>query len=166
MKSASAPPRGGAREPGSYYWCSIWIVSIDYQSKRRDVCTAAQRLRSDVVVVVVWKFFTGGWAPAKSLNTATMSIIHVRSFESTSNHPSGVPPPSYEYYIHRTAQHPYTYASNPRPERSRCPPFRRYLATWVSSYRDWSPLLNTRASSYTLQIGVRAWVWALGQKQY
>ena len=52
MKSASAPPRGGAREPGSYYWCSIWIVSIDYQSKRRDVCTAAQRLRSDVVVVV------------------------------------------------------------------------------------------------------------------
>ena len=43
MKSASAPPRGGAREPGSYYWCSIRIVLIDYQSKRRGVCTAALR---------------------------------------------------------------------------------------------------------------------------
>ena len=43
MKSASAPPRGGAQEPGSYYWCSIRIVLIDYQSKRKDVRTAAHR---------------------------------------------------------------------------------------------------------------------------
>jgi hypothetical protein len=28
-------------------------VPIDYQSERRDVCTAAQRGRRDVVVVVV-----------------------------------------------------------------------------------------------------------------
>ena len=58
MKSAFVPPRGGAQEPGSYYWYSIWIVSIDYQSKRKDMCMAAQRLRNDVVVV--WKIFTGG----------------------------------------------------------------------------------------------------------
>ena len=31
---------------------------------------------------------------------------------------------------------------------------------------DWSPLLNTRASSYTSRIGARAWVWATGQKRY
>ncbi len=64
MKSASAPPRGGAREPGSYYWCSNWIVSIDYQSKRRDVCTAAHRWRCDG-----WarrrSFLLGGWAPTR-----------------------------------------------------------------------------------------------------
>ena len=36
---------------------------IDYQSERRDVYTAAQRLRSDVVVVQ--RFFTKGWALAK-----------------------------------------------------------------------------------------------------
>ena len=67
MKSASAPPRGGAREPGSYYWCSIWIVSIDYQSKRRDVRTAAHRWRCDG-----WarrkSFLLGGWAPTKLQN--------------------------------------------------------------------------------------------------
>jgi len=37
MKSASASPRVGAREPGRYYWYSARIVPIDYQSKRRDV---------------------------------------------------------------------------------------------------------------------------------
>ena len=35
------------------YRRSIRIVPIDYQSKRRDVCTAAQRGRRDVVVVEV-----------------------------------------------------------------------------------------------------------------
>ena len=35
------------------YRRSIRIVPIDCQSKRRDVCTAAQRGRRDVVVVVV-----------------------------------------------------------------------------------------------------------------
>ena len=35
------------------YRRSIRIVPIDYQSKRRDVCTTAQRGRRDVVVVVV-----------------------------------------------------------------------------------------------------------------
>ena len=45
-----------AVKPGNLvcsYWRSIRIVLIDYQSKRRDVCTAAQRGRRDVVVVVV-----------------------------------------------------------------------------------------------------------------
>ena len=39
--------------PGTWqlYWRSIRIVPIDYQSKRRDVCTAAQRQRCDIVVV-------------------------------------------------------------------------------------------------------------------
>ena len=40
-KSASVPPRGKAQEPSSYYRCSIRIVLIDYQSKRRDVYMAA-----------------------------------------------------------------------------------------------------------------------------
>ena len=81
LKSASAPPRGGAQELSSYYWCSIWIVLIDYQSKRKDVCMAAQRLRSNVVVIV-WKFFIGGWALTKSLNTATTSLTYIfGSFE-------------------------------------------------------------------------------------
>ena len=75
------------------------------------------------------KIFHWGVSPAKSLNTATTSNVHVRSFESTSIHPSGVPPPSYEYYIHRTAQQLHTYANNPRPGRSRGPPFQHYLAT-------------------------------------
>ena len=41
-------------EPGNLaysYWRSIRIVLINCQSKYRDVCTAAQRRRSDVVVV-------------------------------------------------------------------------------------------------------------------
>ena len=45
-----------AVKPGNLvcsYRRSIGIVPIDYQSKRRDVCTAAQRGRRDVVVVVV-----------------------------------------------------------------------------------------------------------------
>ena len=44
-----------AVKPGNLvcsYRCSIRIVPIDYQSKRRDVYTAAQRGRRDVVVVV------------------------------------------------------------------------------------------------------------------
>ena len=49
--------------------------------------------------------------------------LHVRSFESTGNYPSGVPPPSYEYYIYRTAQQLHIYANNPRPKRSRGPLF-------------------------------------------
>ena len=41
--------------PGTWqsYWRSIRIVPIDYQSKRRDIYTAAQRGRRDMVVVVV-----------------------------------------------------------------------------------------------------------------
>ena len=50
MKSASAPPRGGARGLSSYYWCSIRIIPIGYWSKRRDVFTGARRGRCDVVV--------------------------------------------------------------------------------------------------------------------
>jgi len=52
--------------PGTwqYYWCSVRIVSIDYQSKRRDVRTAAHRWRCNR-----WsrrkKFLLGGWAPTR-----------------------------------------------------------------------------------------------------
>ena len=44
-----------AVKPGNLvcsYWRSIRTVLIDYQNKRRDVYTAAQRGRCDVVVVV------------------------------------------------------------------------------------------------------------------
>jgi len=76
-KSASAPPHGGAQEPGSYYSCSVWIVLIGYQSKRRDVYTAAQRHGSSV------KFFRWGVSPSKSLNTATTSLMYTfGSFKS------------------------------------------------------------------------------------
>ena len=54
-------------EPGNLvcsYWRSIRIVPIDYQSKCRDVYTAAQHQRCDVVVA--WKkILLGGWAPKK-----------------------------------------------------------------------------------------------------
>jgi len=62
MKSASAPPRGGAQEPGSYYWYSIRIVSIDYQSKRRDVRTAAHCWRYNGWAQRRSFFLLGGWA--------------------------------------------------------------------------------------------------------
>ncbi len=112
------------------------------------------------------KIFRWGVSPSKSLNTATTSPTYTFGHSNRQASSSGVLPPSYEYYIHRTAQHLHTYACNPRPERSKGPPFQHYPATWVSSYRDWSPLLNTRASSYTSRIGTRAWVWAPGQKRY
>ena len=80
-KSASAPPRGGAREPGSYRR-SVRIVPIDCQSKRRDVCTAVQRGRRDVVVVS-WKFFTGRVSPNENstqllLRPSYTPIDHLR----------------------------------------------------------------------------------------
>src|SRR6266568_4823642 len=62
-------------------------------------CTAPAQRRGGGGV----KIFHWGVSPSKSLNTATMSNVHVRSFESTSIHPSSVPPPSYKYYKHRTA---------------------------------------------------------------
>ena len=96
MKSASAPPRGGAREPGSYYWCSIGIVSIDYQSKRRDVRTAAHRWRCDG-----WarkrSFFAGRVSPNKASETQP-TRLNVRS--TCSNHTYiyfSVPPPPTQY---------------------------------------------------------------------
>ena len=50
-----------AVEPGNLadsYRRSIRIVPIDCQSKRRDVCTAAQRRRCDVVMA--WRKFSLG----------------------------------------------------------------------------------------------------------
>ena len=49
------------------------------------------------------KIFHWGVSPSKSLNIAITFNVHVWSFESTSIYPFGVPPPSYKYYIHRTA---------------------------------------------------------------
>ena len=43
-------------------------MSIDYQSKRKDVCTAAQRRGGGGVKIFRW-----GVSPSKSLNTATTS---------------------------------------------------------------------------------------------
>src|SRR6266702_4507498 len=110
------------------------------------------------------KIFRWGVSPSKSLNTVTTSPMYTFGH---SNRPAFIPPafslpPTNTTY---TTQHP-TYTCNPRPKRSKGPPFQHYPVTWVSSYRDWSPLLNTRASSYTSQIGARAWVWAPGQKRY
>ena len=54
-----------AVKPGNLacsYRRSIRIILIDCQSKRRDIYTAAQRGRCDVVVVS-WKFFTGRVSP-------------------------------------------------------------------------------------------------------
>jgi len=65
MKLASAPPRGGAQEPSSYYWCSIGIVLIDYQSKRRDVRTAAHCWRCDGWARRRSFFLLGRWAPTR-----------------------------------------------------------------------------------------------------
>ena len=63
-KSASAPPRGGAREPGSYYWCSVRIVSIELpeQTQRRAYGCAPLALRR---VIAKKKFSLGGWAPTR-----------------------------------------------------------------------------------------------------
>jgi len=57
-----------AVEPGNLvcsYWRSIRIVPIDYQSKRRDVYTAAQRRRCDVVVA--WRIFRWEGEPQRKL---------------------------------------------------------------------------------------------------
>jgi hypothetical protein len=88
-------------------------------------CTAPAKRRSGGGV----KIFHWGVSPSKSLNTAITSIVHIQSFELTSNHPSSVPPPFYKYYIHRTAQQLYIYANNPRFERSKGPLFQYYLIT-------------------------------------
>ena len=59
-------------EPGNLvdsYRRSIRIVPIACQSKRRDVCTAAQRGRGDTVVVV--KIFHWEGEPQRELDTAT-----------------------------------------------------------------------------------------------
>ena len=72
IKQARAPKNRPlhlhAVEPGNLadsYWRSVRIVLIDCQSKRRDVCTAAQRGRGDTVVS--WKFFTGRVSPNENL---------------------------------------------------------------------------------------------------
>jgi len=51
------------------------------------------------------KIFHWGVSPSKKVEHSYIPrlSLHVRSFESTGNYPSGVPPPSYEYYIHRAA---------------------------------------------------------------
>ena len=95
------------------------------------------------------KIFRWGVSPSKSLNTATTSPTYTFGHLNRQASSSGVLPPSYEYYIHHTAQHLHIYACNPRPERSKGPLFQHYLVIQVSSYRDQSPLLNTRASFYT-----------------
>ena len=67
------------------------------------------------------KFFLLGGEPQQKFEHSycTTSIVHVRSFESTSNYPPAYPlPPMNTTY---TAQQLYTYANNPRPERSRGP---------------------------------------------
>src|SRR6266702_3167539 len=69
------------------------------------------------------KIFRWGVSPSKSLNTATTSTTYTFGHSNRQASPSGVLPPSYEYYIHRTAQHLHIYTCNPRPERSRGPPF-------------------------------------------
>ena len=57
------------------YRRSIRIVPIDCQSKRRDVCTAAQRGRRDVVVS--WKFFHWEGEPQRELDTATTTSLRI-----------------------------------------------------------------------------------------
>jgi len=68
---------------------------IDYQSKHKDICTAAQRLRSNGVVVQI--FFIRGWAPAEKLNTTTLT--HIWVIQINSIHPSSVLPSFYKYII-------------------------------------------------------------------
>ena len=61
-------PRASTRwPPGNWqlHWRFIRIVSIDYQSKRRDVCTAAQRRRCNVVVA--WRVFRWEGEPQQKL---------------------------------------------------------------------------------------------------
>ena len=74
------------------------------QTQRRVYGSAARVLRRGGGGV---KIFHWGVSPSKkfehSYSTTPRLSLHVRSFESTGNYPSGVPPPSYEYYIHRTA---------------------------------------------------------------
>src|SRR6266704_2590640 len=110
-------------------------------------------------------FSLGGEPQQKSSNTATTSLTYIfGSFESAASFLRRTP--SLLRILHTSHSTHTQYACNPRPEHSRGPLFQHYPSTWVSSYRDWSPLLNTRASSYTSRIGARAWVWAPGQKRY
>jgi len=86
-------------EPGNLadsYRRSIRIVPIACQSKRRDVCTAAQRGRGDTVVVS-WKFFTGRVSPNEN-STQLLLRLYVHSnwsFESRHLPTAAQPPSSY-----------------------------------------------------------------------
>ena len=75
------------------------------------------------------KIFRWGVSPSKSLNTVTTSLTYTFGHLNRQASSSGVLPPSYEYYIHHTAQHLHTYACNPRPEHSKGPPFQHYPVT-------------------------------------
>ena len=98
------------------YWRSIRIVPIDYQSKRRDVYTAAQRGRRDVVVVVVvsWKIFTGRVSPNENSTQLLLQLLRLYvhsnwSFEARHLLPpaSPLPPVRRTTTVHGT----YTYTA-------------------------------------------------------
>jgi hypothetical protein len=75
------------------------VEPIDYQSKHRDVCTAAQRLRSDVVVVGR-KFSLGGEPQQKFKHSYDVSNVHIRVIRIGSIIPSAYPlPPTNTIYI-------------------------------------------------------------------
>ena len=108
-------------EPGNLadsYRRSVRIVPIVCQSKRRDVCTAAQRGRGDTVVVV--KIFYWEGEPQQELDTATTTTslrILQLIIRSTAFTTSGVPPSSHTAYsykyttpIHSTAIERTVYA--------------------------------------------------------
>jgi len=96
MKSASTPPYGGAQEPGSYSWCSIRIVPINYQSKRRDMRTAVQRRRYDVVVVRM--FFCWEDEPQQKLKNTVITSLNVCIWATEPRQPIyGVPLPLIQY---------------------------------------------------------------------
>ena len=78
-----------AVKPGNLvysYRRSIRIVPIDYQSKRRDMCTAAQRGRRDVVVVVVvsWKNFTGRVSPNENSTQLLLQLLRLYVYSNWS----------------------------------------------------------------------------------
>ena len=120
-KSASAPPRGEAREPGMQLsaFHQDRADRLPEQTQRRVYgCVApAQRRGSGGVKIFRW-----GVSPSKSLNTATTSPTYTFGH---SNRQAIIPlayplPPTNTTY---TAQHLYIYANNPRPKRSRGPLF-------------------------------------------
>jgi len=79
MKSASASPRGEAREPSSYYWCSTRIDRLLEQTQRRAYGSASRALRRGGDGKI---FLAGRVSPNRDLRTQLLHLnVRIQAIE-------------------------------------------------------------------------------------